>query len=188
MRKTVFIIATLLLAAPAAAGAADAKLGEMLARAERGDAWAQTMLGFMYLRGEQVVADIDQAARWFLRASQQGSFTARYALGTLLCPTCVPKPDYAEQVARYRAAAEHGAALAQANLASLLADGRGTAKDPVEALMWYELATQAQQQGVAEFAQRRRDALAQRLTPQQIAEARARAAGFRPKTTEPRRN
>jgi TPR repeat protein len=180
MRKPALLIAALLLALPVAA---DSEVGALLRNAERGDAQAQTELGFMYLRGDRVVPDIEIAARWFLRASQQGSFKARYALGTLLCPTCVPAPDYTEAALRFRAAAEHGAALAQANLALLLAEGRGAAKDQVEALMWYELATRAQQEGVAELAMRERDALAQRLTPQQVSEAKSRAERFTPKTS-----
>jgi TPR repeat protein len=179
--RTLLLLAALALATPAAA---DSRVNDLLRAAQQGDAQAQTELGFMYLRGDQVVADIDIAARWFLRASQLGSFKARYALGTLLCATCVPAPDYAEAAKRFRAAAEHGAALAQANLALLLAEGRGAAKDQVEALMWYELATRAQQEGVAELAMRERDALASRLTPQQISEAKSRAERFTPKTAK----
>jgi len=178
VRKAAWLVAGLLLAAPAAG---DVYVNELLGRAERGDAEAQTMLGFLYLRGEQVVPDTAVAAQWFLRAAQQGDFTARYALGTLLCPTCVPAPDYAEAAKRFRAAAEHGSPLAQANLALLLAEGRGAARNPVEALMWYEIAARAEQEGVATLAERQRQALAAGLTPQQISEARARAAAFKPR-------
>jgi len=179
MRLKLLALCGLLLTAPAAG---DIKVGELLGLAEDGDAVAQTALGLMYLRGEEVVADERTAARWFHRAAQQGTFIARYALGSLVCPTCAPPPDYAESARRYRAAAQRGAALAQTNLAFLLAEGRGVGRDPVEALMWYEIAARTGQEGVAALAARQRDALAARLTAAQVAEAQARAAQFKPRS------
>jgi len=172
------VLGAVLLAAPAAG---EVNVNELLGRAEQGDAAAQTVIGLMYLRGEQFAPDEKTAAGWLLRAARQDTFIARYALGTLLCPSCLPPPDYAEAAERYRAAAEHGSPLAQANLAAMLAEGRGMGRDPVEALMWYELAARAELEGIATLAARQRDALAATLTPPQVTDARARAAAFRPK-------
>lgn len=178
MRFKALMLGALLLATPAAG---EVNVNELLGRAEKGDATAQTVIGLMYLRGEQFAPDEKTAARWLQRAARQDTFIARYALGTLLCPSCVPTPDYAEAAERYRAAAEHGSPLAQANLAVMLTEGRGMRRDPVEALMWYELAARAEQEGIAALAARERDALAATLTAQQVTAARAQAAAFKPK-------
>ncbi|MCK5702266.1 MAG: SEL1-like repeat protein, partial [Cyclobacteriaceae bacterium] len=40
--------------------------------AEQGDASAQWILGFMYLTGESMPQDYEQAAYWFAKAAEQG--------------------------------------------------------------------------------------------------------------------
>ena len=49
--------------------------------AERGDARAQTRLGFMYATGQRVPQNPVEAAYWYRRAAEQGDINAQYLLG-----------------------------------------------------------------------------------------------------------
>ena len=50
-------------------------------RAEQGDADAQFNLSFMYLNGEGVPQDYEEAIRWFRAAAEQGLAPAQFYLG-----------------------------------------------------------------------------------------------------------
>ena len=52
-------------------------------RAERGDATAQTYLGFMFETGRGVPRNYTEAAMWYRRAAEQGDSLAQYSLGLL---------------------------------------------------------------------------------------------------------
>jgi TPR repeat protein len=71
-------------------------------------------------------------------------------------------------------------AEAQYLLAICYAQGLGTAPDPVEAYKWVSLAAV---QGKAE-AKSSQETLEGNLTPEQLAEGRKRAAGFKVKTAK----
>jgi TPR repeat protein len=49
--------------------------------AERGNARAQAMLGFMYATGQGVPQSYDTASYWYRLAAKQGDTTAQYLLG-----------------------------------------------------------------------------------------------------------
>ncbi len=51
--------------------------------AERGNASAQSYLGFMFETGRGVPQNYTEAAMWYRRAAEQGNGTAQYALGLL---------------------------------------------------------------------------------------------------------
>lgn len=51
--------------------------------AERGDAAAQTYLGFMFETGRGVPQNYTEAAMWYHRAAEQGDSLAQYSLGLL---------------------------------------------------------------------------------------------------------
>jgi TPR repeat protein len=51
--------------------------------AERGDARAQTWLGFMFQTGRGVPQNYTEAAMWYRRAAEQGDSLAQYSLGLL---------------------------------------------------------------------------------------------------------
>jgi TPR repeat protein len=52
-------------------------------RAERGDANAQTRLGFMYEHGRGVPQDYVLAVYWYTAAAEQGHPTGQYLLGLM---------------------------------------------------------------------------------------------------------
>lgn len=80
-------------------------------------------------------------------------------------------PDYAEAVSWYRKAAEQGFAQAQANLGGMYLLGEGVPQDFVSAHMWFNLAS-----GHGDPAgSLLRDALAPKMTPEDISQAQRRA-------------
>ena len=57
------------------------ELADLRARAEAGEADAQTNLAFMYASGDGVLEDDGEAARWFRLAAEQGHPDAQTGLG-----------------------------------------------------------------------------------------------------------
>jgi TPR repeat protein len=51
--------------------------------AQRGDAHAQAVLGFMYANGRGVPQSYDVAVDWYLQAAEQGDPTGQYLLGLM---------------------------------------------------------------------------------------------------------
>jgi len=86
--------------------------------------------------------------------------------------------DFGQSAAWYRKAAEQGEAKAQNNLSLLYAKGRGIPQDFVLAYMWASLAA-SQNSEYAEL----RDLIAQKMTPQQVAEAQRLTREWKPKTS-----
>ena len=61
--------------------AAKKKFEKEKAFAEKGDAKAQTSLGFMYQYGEGVLKDDKEAVKWFRKAAEQGNADAQHNMG-----------------------------------------------------------------------------------------------------------
>jgi len=141
--------------------------------ANQGNDIAQFDLGVMYDKGWGVPRDHVQAARWYRLAAAQGNADAQYNLGVLY----EDGRRYADAVKWYREAADQGLGDAQFSLGLLYAKGQGVPRDDVQAYMWFELsAAQDDQSAVSN-----RDAVAQRMKPEQIAEAQKLAHAWRPK-------
>ena len=82
MRK--ILLAVLLLFSQSAAQAECVYLSipdECQAEAEKGNAIAQFILGFMYENGEGVSQDYKKAEKWYHKAAEQGDTDAQYNLG-----------------------------------------------------------------------------------------------------------
>jgi uncharacterized protein len=141
--------------------------------AGQGNDIAQFDLGVMCDYGWGVPRDHVRAAKWYRFAAAQGNADAQYNLGILY----EDGHRYAEAVKWYREAADQGLGDAQFSLGLLYAKGQGVPRDDVQAYMWFELsAAQDDQSAVSN-----RDAAAQRMTPEQIAEAQKLAHEWRPK-------
>ena len=139
--------------------------------ADQGYAVAQVILGWHYHTGEGVPQDDAEAARWYRLAADQGDAVAQQSLGCVYREGKGVPQDDAESVRWFRLAAEQGRADAQHDLACSYRDGNGVPQDYVQAHMWYSLS--ASQRSEAEWANRakNRDLTAQRMTPDQLAEA-----------------
>jgi TPR repeat protein len=62
-------------------GAADMR--RTMALAQRGDAYAQAILGFMYANGRGVPQSYDVAVDWYVQSAEQGDPTGQYLLGLM---------------------------------------------------------------------------------------------------------
>lgn len=113
---------------------------ELKAKAEKGDANAQTLIGSYYLIGQDVPTDYAEAVKWLRKAVEQRNAIAQYILGGCYRDgKGVPK-NAEEAVRWYRLAAEQGIIEAQYSLGVCYHAGEGVEKDPVEEVKWYRKA------------------------------------------------
>jgi TPR repeat protein len=150
--------------------------------AEQGDAGAQGSLGAFYAYGQGVPQDYALALVWYRKAAEQGDAFAQTGLGVMYANGRGVPQDDAQAVAWYRKAAEQGDAEAQGSLGAMYATGHGVPQDYVLAHMWVNLAMP----GLEDATRRKvfvtlRDAVAAKMTPDQIAEAQRLARERKPK-------
>ncbi|TNC16216.1 hypothetical protein FF100_02890 [Methylobacterium terricola] len=158
-----------------------AKLFDRLAGA--GYAPAQYRLGSQYEKGLGLVRDQDKARLWYGRAAMQGHVRAMHNLAVMLAESGAAggKPDYASAANWFRKAAEYGVRDSQYNLAVLLARGLGINQDLGQAYGWFAAAAA---QG-DDDAGRKRDEVAGKLAPKDLAAARAAAEAWKPRISDP---
>jgi len=134
--------------------------------AEQGEIRAQTRLAEFYRKGLGVRRSYVEAARWYAKAADQGDGAAQYNLGVHYRQGLGVVRSARRACDLFRRAAVQGFVLAQINLALCYAKGNGVPRDDVTAYAWLHRAAE----GGHEIAVSRRDALAERLTREQIAE------------------
>lgn len=128
-------------------------------------------------------ADVTPAdiRNWRARANA-GDPEAQARLGVAYAFGWGVREDAAEAVRWYRRAADQGVPAAQYNLGTMYESGSGVPQDYVLAHLWYNLAAASFPPGTARnTALRKRDALTELLTPDQLAEAQRMARTWRPR-------
>jgi TPR repeat protein len=152
-----------------------AALQESTPLAEQGNADAQVLLGRMYLMGQGVTQDRDQAMKWFKAAAVQGNADAQFLLGSLLL---LPQKDVGEGMKWLRLSADQGMRDAQYLLGKTYLQGiKDAPQDLVQAAMWLLLAAK----GNTEFYQNELRSAEGRLTADQLAKAKSLAAEWKPR-------
>ena len=134
---------------------------------EQGNVPAHYNLALLYEDGTGVLQDYVEAVRLYRLAAEAGHSGAQINLGRLIGLGLGAEQDYTEALKWYRLAAEQGDAFAQFVLSAGYAVGQGVIQDDVLAHMWANL-------GAAlgdDDALKNRDAIAERLTPEQLAAA-----------------
>ena len=121
--------------------------------------------------------DYAAALREWRPLAEQGYADAQTALGIMYRNGDGVPQDYVEAVAWYRLAAEQGHAGAQNNLGAMYYNGEGVPQDHVQAHMWLSLAASRGH----DKARNNRDAVAEEMTREQIAEAQRLAREWQPK-------
>jgi TPR repeat protein len=101
------------------------------------DGRAQFYLGLMYRNGRGVPKDDAEAAKWYLKAAQNGRLIAEYNLALLYDDPKSPVYNQKQALIWYEDAAKRGDASAQVNLGFKYAHGEGVAEDHKEAVKWY---------------------------------------------------
>lgn len=177
---TATLRACALLAACAWHGLALAEsMDELRARAERGSTQAQILMGVKYYKGEGVVQDRVEAARWCRLAAEQGDPRGQYSLGALYDAGEGVVRDHVEAAKWYRMSAEQGDARGQYSIGDMYLAGDGVAQDYVEAHRWFSLSAVAGNQDAINA----RALVAEKMTSEQLAEAHRLAREWKPKTT-----
>ena len=150
-------------------------LKESTPLAEQGNPEAQLLLGRMFLMGQGVSRDADQAMKWFRASAAQGNADAQFFMGTYYL---LPRRDIPEGMRWLRLSAEQGNQDAQLLLGKTYADGGSEVpRDAVQGEMWLRLAAKdnlpfyASQLAVAE----------QEMNPAEIEQGKALAAAWKPK-------
>ena len=188
MRKFLIFAAAGLVALPALAGPLEDG-GHFYARgdyvramaawrplADQGNAEAQNDIGLLYLEGKGVMANLDEAVRYFQLAAAAGSALGQNNLGGLYRDGRGVSRDYPRAARWFAASASQGNSAGMYNLGLLYELGQGVPADPVHAAMWYALAAEA---GDAPEAALHRDALWRRMAPDDQARVRQLAATCR---------
>jgi TPR repeat protein len=141
-------------------------------RAEVGDAEAQYRMGLMARFGWGIEKDPAAAVRWLQRAAEQNHPQAQAELGTMF-RLGRGVPENPQEAARWlSAAAANGVGIAQLAIGRMYRDGIGVPRDLVEAYAWFSAAgANSVMDGFAY-----RDEIARAMSPEQLAEAKRRAA------------
>jgi TPR repeat protein len=125
----------------------------------------------MYVSGQGVPQDYVEAVKWYRLAAAQEMAEAQVMLGLMYVGGQGVPQDYVEAVKWYRLAAAQGIAEAQFRLSLMYGLGWGVSRDLVTAHLWSNLAAARGNPQAVKF----RDFVAKEMTPQQIADAHARA-------------
>ncbi len=148
---------------------------ELKPLAEQGNADAQLLLGKMYMKGDGVLKDPDQAMKWFKASGAQGNADAQFFVGSMYL---MPRKDFGEGVKWLRLSAEQGNQDAQLLLGKAYMDGtRDLPRDPVQAEMWLQLAAKDN----LPFYGSELAAAEKQMRPDQIAKGKALAETWKPK-------
>lgn len=143
--------------------------------AEQGNAQAQLFLGKMYMLGQGVLRDPDQAIKWLKASAVQGNADAQFFVGSYYL---LPHRDIAEGAKWLRLSAEQGQQDAQLVLGKAYLQGdKDLPRDPVRAEMWLQLAARNN----LEFYQSELYAAETQMNAEQIAKGKALAAAWKPK-------
>ena len=103
------------LAAKAKAIAEARAVAETKTKAEQGDADAQFYLGFMYVKGQGVEQDFEEAVKWYRKAAEQRHAQAQYNLGVMYANGEGVEKDYVTAYAWLNIAAANGHKIAKDN-------------------------------------------------------------------------
>jgi TPR repeat protein len=125
-------------------------VGIILQGAQQGNAVAQFLLGTLFLEGDVLDRDGEQALHWLRSAALQGIPDAQYNLGVMRYDGDLIPRDYAQAARWFRMASQQGFADAQLELGVMYFEGRGVPKNHEAAARWLKKAA-AEQLAEAQF-------------------------------------
>ena len=117
--------------------AAPPQFVEQRVKAEAGDPVARFKMAGFYARGEGVVQDLVEAARWLTLAAEQGYAPAQNNLAVCYSTGAGVPKDQGKAIEWIQKSAEQGYARAQCYLGLSYAKGEGVTKDQAQALEWF---------------------------------------------------
>lgn len=135
-----FVCAALAVVPVYAVSAADPlpDLPVLLEKANKGDTVSQNHLGVTY----SFMKDYKNAAKWFLKAAQQGDVFAQYQIGTFYSEGLGLPQDHDKATAYFYEAAKKGDIKAQYQMGVAYYKGNGVSKNTEKALEWLMMAAE----------------------------------------------
>lgn len=159
----------------------------LLPLAQRGNAQAQRMLGWMYNNGQGVERDEREAARWYCESVRKDPWDEAPCPWLTLLVRQKPgvvweslNPVGVERWRKYLQEAERGDPDAQVVLGLLYTSALETRRDLVEAYMWFALAAAQHHPTAGQLLEQ----LELEMTREQITQGRQRARQWRPVSAE----
>lgn len=122
--------------------------------------------------------DYVTAERLYRSLAEKGDASAQHFLGKMYENGEGVRQNSAEAAKWFRLAANQGHTGAQFYLGGMYANGNGVPRDYVQAYMWFDLSSAGEQDF---YATASRSAVADKMTPAQIAEARRLAEAWKSK-------
>jgi TPR repeat protein len=111
--------------------------------AENGDSESQMILATYYAFGRGVARDLNESAKWWFKAAEQGEAVAQMHMADLFASGENHfSKDSVAAASWYRKAAEQGVLSAQYSLGKCYANGEGVLKDEIEAIKWCRMAAE----------------------------------------------
>ncbi len=115
---------------------------DLRAKAEKGDAAAQNLVGEVYGAGRWVKADPNEALQWYLRSARKGHAPGQYNLAVALENGEGTPVNLPEALHWYKKAAGQGFAPAEYNLGLMLLRGQVEKPKPTEGAKWIQKAAE----------------------------------------------
>jgi TPR repeat protein len=149
----------------------------------QGNVDAEVALGLCYKTGEGVDENGVAAVKWFREAMAKGSSRAKFELGLCYFEGTGVTKDNLQALKLAHAAADEGYPRAQERIGVCYERGQGVEKDVVEAYKWFALAASQDDERALDIRMSiaRLEAV---MTPDQIAQAQARASKFTATTNQ----
>lgn len=144
--------------------------------ADQGNPKAQNQMGVYFAEGRGTPQDFTKAAEWFRKAAEQGFGEAQYNLGVLYANGQGVEHSDSETVKWTSRAAYQGIPSAQYSLGLLFAVGAGTPQDYVKAHAWFVMSLSHLKNEEREMAEEDLALVVDRMTPEEIAQAKKLAA------------
>ncbi len=114
---------------PASTHAGMRSLDELRVAAEKGDAEAEFTLAGLYYKGEGVQQDYNEAAKWYIKASEQNLWKAQFNLGAMYEDGLGVPQSYKKAVEWFTKAAEQNDPSAQFTLGLIYHNGEGVPQE-----------------------------------------------------------
>ena len=111
-------------------------------------------------------------SEWLLKGASQGDANCQFTLGV----TALNRRDYENAMTWFLKAAAQSNTAAQDKIGLMYRDGLGVPQDNVQAYMWFTLAANISGQYFTPL----RDNLGLKMTPEEIEDAKRRAAEWKP--------
>jgi TPR repeat protein len=156
-----------------------AALKELTPLAQQGSSEAQVVLGTMYLKGQGVAKDPNQALKWYTSSAELGNAVGQFYMGSMYLMGAGVPHDAAQGLKWLGISANQGNSDSQVLLGLVYLQGNGgVPRDLGQADMWFHLAASRGDP----LAPRQIEAIEKQMTPEAVAKAKALAGAWKPKT------